>query len=73
MKIAIDAMGGDHGPIVTMAGLANSISEHPDLEAKVFGSEEQVVPFGQLKQDDAVPCNEDGMDTANPPTVHPDG
>ena len=45
MKIAIDAMGGDHGPIVTMAGLANSISEHPDLEAKVFGSEEQVVPF----------------------------
>ena len=40
MKIAIDAMGGDHGPAVTLAGLSNSISNHPDLEATVFGSED---------------------------------
>ena len=45
MKIAIDAMGGDHGPVVTLAGLSNSISNHPDLEATVFGSEDKVLPF----------------------------
>ena len=45
MKIAIDAMGGDHGPAVTLAGLSSSISIHPDLEATVFGSEDKVVPF----------------------------
>ena len=45
MKIAIDAMGGDHGPVVTLAGLSHSISTHPDLEATVFGSEDKVLPF----------------------------
>ena len=45
MKIAIDAMGGDHGPVVTLAGLSYSISTHPDLEATVFGSEDKVLPF----------------------------
>ena len=45
MKIAIDAMGGDHGPVVTLAGLSNSVSAHPDLEATVFGSEDSVLPF----------------------------
>ena len=45
MKIAIDAMGGDHGPDVTLAGLSNSISNYPDLEATVFGSEDKVIPF----------------------------
>ena len=38
-------MGGDHGPVVTLAGLSNSISNHPDLEATVFGSEDKVLPF----------------------------
>ncbi len=45
MKIAIDAMGGDHGPVVTLAGLSHSISTHPELEATVFGSEDKVLPF----------------------------
>ena len=44
MKIAIDAMGGDFGPVVTIAGLARSLKMHNDLEAQIYGVEELTLP-----------------------------
>jgi len=44
MKIAIDAMGGDHGPPVTIGGLTDALNLFPELEATVFGLEESTLP-----------------------------
>ncbi len=42
--IALDAMGGDHGPEVTVAGAALSQTRHPNLRFKLFGNRELIAP-----------------------------
>jgi glycerol-3-phosphate acyltransferase PlsX len=42
--IALDAMGGDHGPEVTVAGAALSLTRHPNLRFKLFGNRELIAP-----------------------------
>ncbi|MCK5930825.1 MAG: phosphate acyltransferase, partial [Fulvimarina manganoxydans] len=37
--IAIDAMGGDHGPKVTIAGAALALERRPDTRFMLFGDE----------------------------------
>lgn len=37
--IALDAMGGDHGPEVVVAGAALSLERHPELAFLIFGDE----------------------------------
>jgi glycerol-3-phosphate acyltransferase PlsX len=39
MKIALDAMGGDHAPSVTVEGAVETIKEFDDLEIILFGDE----------------------------------
>ena len=41
-RIAIDAMGGDVGPAVMVAGAALAHTEHPDLSFLMFGDEAQI-------------------------------
>ncbi len=43
-KIAIDAMGGDFGPAVTIPGAALALERYPDLQFVFFGKEAEVVP-----------------------------
>lgn len=43
-RIAIDAMGGDHGPVVTVAAAAAALRKHADLELVLVGDEAQVAP-----------------------------
>ncbi|WP_280514912.1 phosphate acyltransferase PlsX [Aureimonas sp. ME7] len=54
ITIAIDAMGGDHGPSVMLAGAATALDRHPDARFVLFGQEGEVLPildtFPKLKQ-----------------------
>lgn len=40
MKIALDAMGGDYGPAVTVEGAVETLTEEDDLEIILVGDEE---------------------------------
>ena len=45
MKIAVDAMGGDHGPSVVVPGAEISLTRHPDTEFVLFGDSAQIEPL----------------------------
>ena len=45
IRIAIDAMGGDHGPEVTIQGLQKVVERRPDARFLIFGQEERVRPM----------------------------
>ncbi|WP_400769190.1 phosphate acyltransferase PlsX [Methylosinus sporium] len=42
IRIALDAMGGDHGPKITIAGAAIAHDRHPDSSFLLFGDEGQI-------------------------------
>ena len=37
VRIAVDAMGGEFGPSVTVSALISSLKRHPYVEADLFG------------------------------------
>jgi glycerol-3-phosphate acyltransferase PlsX len=45
IRIALDAMGGDHGPAVVVPGAALSLARHPDSEFLFFGDEALIAPL----------------------------
>jgi len=45
VRIALDAMGGDHGPAVTVAGAGLFLRRHPESEFLFFGNAAQVEPL----------------------------
>lgn len=45
MKIAIDAMGGDHAPKEIILGTNKALAEMPDLEVLIYGDEKQIAPL----------------------------
>ncbi|HEY5225477.1 MAG TPA: phosphate acyltransferase PlsX [Methylovirgula sp.] len=45
VRIALDAMGGDHGPEVIVAGAVLALSRHNDLSFLFFGDEARVAPL----------------------------
>ncbi len=42
MRIALDAMGGDHGPSVVIPAAASVLAHHPELELILVGPEESL-------------------------------
>src|SRR5580704_11456993 len=44
MRVALDAMGGDHAPGPIVAGAAHAIAEHPDLQVILVGDRAQIEP-----------------------------
>ena len=42
--IALDAMGGDHGPEVVLPGAAISLVRHPELSFILCGDEARIAP-----------------------------
>ena len=44
VRIAVDAMGGDHGPSVILPGAEISLVRHPDIEYLLFGNAAAVGP-----------------------------
>ncbi len=45
ITISIDAMGGDHGPDVVLAGAAIALKRHPDTRFVLFGESDLVMPL----------------------------
>jgi phosphate acyltransferase len=45
VRIALDAMGGDHGASVMLPGADISLSRHPDIEYLLFGDTAAFSPF----------------------------
>src|SRR5256885_7550964 len=45
VRIALDAMGGDHGAAVVVPGAELSLSRHPDIEFSLFGDRAAVEPL----------------------------
>ena len=45
VRIALDAMGGDHGPSVVVPGAEISLTRHPDTEFILFGDSAQINPL----------------------------
>jgi phosphate acyltransferase len=45
VRIALDAMGGDHGPAVIVAGADLALSRYPGTEFLLFGDSAQIAPL----------------------------
>ena len=45
VRIALDAMGGDHGPSVVLPGADISLARHPDMEFLLFGDRARMDPL----------------------------
>jgi phosphate acyltransferase len=45
VRIALDAMGGDHGPAVVVAGAQLALTRHPESEFLFFGNSKLVAPL----------------------------
>lgn len=45
MKIAVDAMGGDHAPQEIIKGVEQARDLYPDIEFDLYGTQEQVAPL----------------------------
>src|SRR5215471_11427982 len=44
VRIALDAMGGDHGAVVILPGADVSLTRHPDIEYLLFGNNTVIEP-----------------------------
>ena len=44
ITLAIDAMGGDHGPPTVIPGLALALQRHPELRFVIFGDQAAIAP-----------------------------
>jgi len=44
IRVAVDAMGGDHAPEVVVRGALNALSKHSDIQVILFGPESTVAP-----------------------------
>lgn len=45
LTLALDVMGGDFGPRVTIPALLNALSQHSALNVLLFGNETEIVPY----------------------------
>ena len=45
VRIALDAMGGDHGPSVVVPGAALALAQHPDSTFILFGDRVRIEPL----------------------------
>src|SRR5258708_24444358 len=69
VRIALDAMGGDHGAAMVVPGAELSLTRHPDIEFLLFGdrlvveplleSRPQLKPASQLAHTDVAVQNQD--------------
>lgn len=45
VRIALDAMGGDHGPAIVLAGAELSLQRHPAIEFVLYGDRAVIAPL----------------------------
>lgn len=73
LRIALDAMGGDHAPEATVQGAVEALKEHGDLKIILLGDEDRIrsiLKEGTYPADrlSLVPCSET-IDMAEPPVA----
>ena len=66
--VALDAMGGDHGPEVVLPGAAISLVRHPELNFLLFGDEARIGPV--LDQNPALKARARIVHTALAVSMH---
>jgi glycerol-3-phosphate acyltransferase PlsX len=49
VRIALDAMGGDHGPSVVVAGAGVALARHPESTFVFFGNSAQIAPLVEAR------------------------
>ncbi len=49
VRIALDAMGGDHGPAVVVAGADLALARHPESEFRFFGNSALIAPLVEAR------------------------
>ena len=49
VRIALDAMGGDHGPAVVVAGADLALARHPESEFLFFGNSALIAPLVEAR------------------------
>lgn len=60
--VAVDAMGGDHGPAVVVPGVLDALNDAADLRVRLYGRPEAVAEVLGAEADprvEVVPCSED--------------
>jgi glycerol-3-phosphate acyltransferase PlsX len=50
VRIALDAMGGDHGPSVVVPGAETAVTRHPDIEFILYGDEAVLAPLVNARE-----------------------
>lgn len=45
LTLALDAMGGDHGPHVTVPAALQALKLYPDLRFILVGDQDQIQPY----------------------------
>lgn len=72
VTISVDAMGGDHGPGVTIAGADLALKSRPDCEFKFFGDSGVIEPalaaFPALKERSSVTHSDISVDMSDKPS-----
>lgn len=66
--VALDVMGGDHGPEVVLPGAAISLVRHPALSFLLFGDEARIAPI--LQQHEALAARSKVVHTALAISMH---
>jgi len=55
IRVAVDAMGGDHAPEVVVRGSLNALSKHSDIQVILFGPEATIAPVMADMADSGAP------------------
>ena len=55
--LAVDAMGGDHAPLMVIEGLAVSATRHPGARFLLVGDQERLAPLLQRHARAAAVCD----------------
>lgn len=71
LTIALDAMGGDHGPEVVIGGAGLSRARHPDTRYLLFGQEDAIAPLLEADSGLAENCEIIHTDVAIPMDAKP--
>ncbi len=64
MTVAVDCMGGDHGPKVTLAACRNFLEHHPDAHLILVGLPESLAAFSHPRAKKVTASEVVGMDDA---------
>ncbi|KRG13508.1 phosphate acyltransferase PlsX [Lederbergia galactosidilytica] len=67
MRIAIDAMGGDHAPKEIILGVNRAIEEFTDIECTLFGNEEEINKYVEKNDRIAIVHTDEKIESTDEP------